>query len=51
MIGDWNFLESRFMLLFLSFLPFFLRWKISKLGDLVRNDDDDYDENLVWTWV
>lgn len=54
MISDWNFLGSRFKLL-LSFLPFFLRWKISKLGDLVRNDDDDYndydDENLVCTWV
>lgn len=32
-----------------SFLPFFLRWNISKLGDLVRNDDDYDDENLVFT--
>lgn len=36
----------------LSFLPLLLCWKkISKLGDLVRNDDDYDDENLVFTWV
>lgn len=34
----------------LSFLPL-LRWQISKLGNLVGNDDDYDDENLVFTWV
>lgn len=38
----------------LSFLPFFVPWSASELGDLVRNDDYDDDcddENLVFTWV